>query len=72
MRRLKLSGRVSGWPMSPYSPMSAAEKSMADEIMTLKEVAEHLRVAEKTAYRLVAEGKLSGFKVGARVAFPPS
>ena len=37
---------------------------MADEIMTLKEVAEYLKVAEKTAYRLVAEGKLPGFKVG--------
>jgi len=37
---------------------------MADEIMTLKEVAEYLKLAEKTAYRLVAEGKLPGFKVG--------
>lgn len=37
---------------------------MTDEIMTLKEVAEYLKVAEKTAYRLVAEGKLPGFKVG--------
>lgn len=37
---------------------------MTDEIMTLKEVAEYLRLAEKTAYRLAAEGKLPGFKVG--------
>jgi excisionase family DNA binding protein len=38
---------------------------MTDEILTLKEVAEYLRLAEKkTAYRLVAEGKLPGFKVG--------
>lgn len=37
---------------------------MPDEIMTLKEVAEYLKVAEKTAYRLSAEGKLPGFKVG--------
>lgn len=37
---------------------------MADEIMTLKEVAEYLKVAEKTVYRLVADGKLPGFKVG--------
>ena len=37
---------------------------MADEIMTLREVAEYLKVAEKTAYRLVADGKLPGFKVG--------
>ena len=37
---------------------------MADEILTLKEVAEYLKLADKTAYRLAAEGKLPGFKVG--------
>ncbi len=37
---------------------------MSDEILTLKEVAEYLKLAEKTAYRLAAEGKLPGFKVG--------
>jgi excisionase family DNA binding protein len=37
---------------------------MSDEILTLKEVAEYLKLAEKTAYRLVLEGKLPGFKVG--------
>ncbi|MFB2648089.1 methylation-associated defense system helix-turn-helix domain-containing protein MAD1 [Shewanella mangrovisoli] len=37
---------------------------MPDEIMTLKELAEHLKLTEKTAYRLAAEGKLPGFKVG--------
>jgi len=30
----------------------------------LKEVAEYLKLAEKTEYRLAAEGKLSDFKVG--------
>jgi len=39
-------------------------KAMTDEILTLKEVAEYLKLAEKTAYRLAAEGKLPGFKVG--------
>jgi excisionase family DNA binding protein len=39
-------------------------KTMSDEIMTLKEVADYLKLAEKTAYRLAAEGKLPGFKVG--------
>jgi excisionase family DNA binding protein len=38
--------------------------AMNDEILTLKEVAEYLKLAEKTAYRLAAEGKLPGFKVG--------
>ncbi len=37
---------------------------MTDEILTIKEVAEYLKLAEKTAYCLVAEGKLPGFKVG--------
>ena len=37
---------------------------MLDQILTLKEVAEYLKLAEKTAYRLAAEGKLPGFKVG--------
>ena len=37
---------------------------MNDEILTLKEVAEYMKLAEKTAYRLAAEGKLPGFKVG--------
>jgi len=37
---------------------------MTDEILTLKEVAEYLNLAEKTAYRLADEGKLPGFKVG--------
>jgi excisionase family DNA binding protein len=37
---------------------------MDGEILTIKEVAEYLKLAEKTAYRLVAEGKIPGFKVG--------
>jgi len=37
---------------------------MNDEILTLKEVAEYLKLNDKTAYRLAAEGKLPGFKVG--------
>ena len=37
---------------------------MSDEIVTLREVAAFLKIKEKTAYRLVAEGRLPGFKVG--------
>lgn len=37
---------------------------MNDQILTLKEVASYLKLAEKTAYRLASEGKLPGFKVG--------
>ena len=42
---------------------------MNDEILTLKEVAEYLKLAEKTAYRLATEGKLPGFKIGGRWRF---
>ena len=37
---------------------------MEDQILTLREVAAYLKLAEKTAYRLASEGKLPGFKVG--------
>lgn len=37
---------------------------MTDQILTLKEVAAYLKLAEKTAYRLASEGRLPGFKVG--------
>jgi excisionase family DNA binding protein len=40
------------------------ELRMNDEILTLKEVAEYLKLAEKTTYRFAAEGRLPGFKVG--------
>lgn len=35
-----------------------------DDIFTIKELSLYLRLAEKTAYRLAAEGKFPGFKVG--------
>jgi len=37
---------------------------MNDEILTLKEVAAYLKLAEKTAYKLAAADKLPGFKLG--------
>lgn len=37
---------------------------MDNEILTIREVAEYLKLAEKTVYRIVAEGKIPGFKVG--------
>ncbi|SGZ09971.1 helix-turn-helix domain-containing protein [Moritella viscosa] len=45
---------------------------MSDEILTLKELAEYLKLTEKTAYRLAAEGKLPGFKVGGSWRFKVS
>ena len=38
--------------------------AMSSDIFTIKEVAEYLKLNEKTAYRLAAEGKIPGFKVG--------
>lgn len=45
---------------------------MKTDIVTIKEVAEYLILTEKTAYRLAAEGKLPGFKVGGSWRFRKS
>lgn len=37
---------------------------MDSGILTVKEVAAYLKIKEKTAYRLAAERKIPGFKVG--------
>jgi DNA binding domain, excisionase family len=39
-------------------------KKMRDEILTIKEVAEFLKVNERTVYRLAAAKKIPAFKVG--------
>lgn len=36
----------------------------SDEILTAKELADFLKIAEKTANKYAAEGKLPGFKIG--------
>ena len=35
-----------------------------DEIITVSEVAEYLKISEVTTYKLVQEGKLPAFKIG--------
>ena len=40
-----------------------------DEILTVKELADYLKIAEKTAYRFASEGKVPGFKVGSAWRF---
>jgi excisionase family DNA binding protein len=37
---------------------------MDTDIITIREVAEYLKLTEKTTYRLASEGELPGFKVG--------
>ena len=43
-----------------------------DEIFTVKEAAKHLKLAEKTPYRLASEGRLPGFKVSGSRRFRKS
>lgn len=45
---------------------------MADDILTIQELALYLKLNEKTAYRLASEGKLPGFKVGGSWRFKHS
>jgi excisionase family DNA binding protein len=40
-----------------------------DDIITVKELADYLKIADKTAYRFAAEGKIPGFKVGSAWRF---
>lgn len=37
---------------------------MSDPILTIKDVADYLKVNERTIYRLAASGEIPGFKVG--------
>ncbi len=45
---------------------------MEFDIMTIKDVAEYLKLKENTAYKLAAEGKIPGFKVGGSWRFKRS
>lgn len=47
-------------------------RSMTDEIWTIKELADYLKLKEKTAYALVAKGEIPGFKVGGSWRFKRS
>ena len=48
------------------------QPEMQTDIMTIREVADYLKLTEKTAYRLTAEGKIPGFKVGGSWRFRKS
>ena len=47
-------------------------RQLESDVMTIRELSEYLKLAEKTAYRLAAEGKIPGFKVGASWRFRKS
>lgn len=51
--------------MFPFFAMNTA----TDCVMTVKEVANYLRVNQRTVYRLAVDRKLPGFKVGATWRF---
>ena len=40
------------------------DSALDSYILTIREVADYFKLTEKTAYRLVAEGKIPGFEVG--------
>lgn len=43
--------------------------TVTDSVMTVREVADYLRVNQRTVYRLAVDRKLPGFKVGATWRF---
>lgn len=45
---------------------------MPNEILTVREVAEFLKVTERTIYRLATEGQIPSFKVGGSWRFQRS
>jgi excisionase family DNA binding protein len=45
---------------------------MTDEILTIREVAELLKINEKTAYKLARAGEIPGFKVGGIIPEQPA
>jgi excisionase family DNA binding protein len=40
-----------------------------DDILTMAELADYLKIAEKTAYRFASEGKIPGFRIGSAWRF---
>jgi excisionase family DNA binding protein len=51
------------------STQSMAQIAPSDQIFTIKELSEHLRVHPTTIYRLLRQGRLPGFRVGSNWRF---
>ena len=49
--------------------MVQAPMANEDEIFTIKELSDHLRVHPTTIYRLLRQGRLPGFRVGSNWRF---
>ena len=52
--------------------MTMSSKASQSEILTIKQVADYLRVTERTIYRLAAIKKIPAFKVGGAWRFSRS
>jgi excisionase family DNA binding protein len=50
-------------------PTQMAQAAQSDQIFTIKELSEHLRVHPTTIYRLLRQGRLPGFRVGSNWRF---
>ena len=66
--------RRQGWRILPKSgslchPLRIGGRLMPDEILTLPEVAQLLKVAEKTVYTMAQKSQLPAFKVGGQWRF---
>lgn len=69
----RLQGMKKGTPTkatpSAKSIASMAQAAQSDQIFTIKELSEHLRVHPTTIYRLLRQGRLPGFRVGSNWRF---
>ncbi len=47
-----------------FLPMESTTQSSQDQILTLNEVADYLRLSNSTIYRLIKDGELPAKKIG--------
>ena len=62
-RRLREKRKIAALIERVYGQFSRGSV-VENDIMTIREVADYLKITEKTAYRLATAGDLPGFKVG--------
>lgn len=60
------------FPLFSLHSTSSKGDSVQTDVMTIRELAAYLKMAEKTLYRLAAEGTVPGFKVGGSWRFRKS
>ena len=55
--------------MAEESSSGPESMVMAEDIFTIKDLSEHLRVHPTTIYRILRQGRLPGFRVGSNWRF---